>query len=94
MANNNDLATLLEKYAIAQEMLSTKDGEQSIVAKIMEEIPIMLNGIMDNIGDNPDDISMDDLLTFVLAMKHFNEEIKPIYLRVLINKEAKNENQS
>ena len=86
----DELNKLLEQLELTGEIIAYgKNVEDAPSFKSVKEAPMMLEEIMSQINENPDNISPNDLCEFILALKNMSERIKPIYIRMLVCKEAR-----
>ena len=86
----DELSKLLEQLELTKEIISYgKNYEASPSFKSVREAPMMLEEIMNLINEDPDSISGNDLCEFILALKNMSERIKPVYIRMMLYKEAR-----
>ena len=85
----DELNEMFDKLNIVGDILKHHDDvEHSESLRIIEELPMMLNQINEICSDHPDLIKPELLVNYLYAMKKFNDEIKPIYLALLVYKEG------
>lgn len=90
----DELNKILEQLSLANEIIAYGDNvEQSPSFMSIKEFPMMLNEILSQINENPNNISARDLIEFIVALKNMSERIKPIYIRMLACKEARDANK-
>lgn len=90
----SELKEMFDKLNIVSDILNHhNDADNSDSLRAIEEIPMMLNQINEICSDYPDLIRPELLVNYIYAMKKFNDEIKPIYLALLLIKEGQNANK-
>lgn len=90
----DELNKILEQLSLTNEIIAYGDNfEQSPSFMSIKETPMMLNEILSQINENPNNISTRDLIEFIVALKNMSERIKPIYIRMLACKEARDANK-
>ena len=85
----DELNEMFDKLNIVSDILGHKgDAGNSDMYRIITELPMMINQINEIIFEHADDVSPELLVNYMYAHKKFNDEIKPIYLALLVYKEG------
>lgn len=90
----DELNKLLEQLELTREIMAYSDNYENAPSfKSVKEGPMMIEEILNQINESPNNISPNDLCEFILALKNMSERIKPIYIRMMICKEARDANK-
>lgn len=84
----SEINEMFDKLNIVSDILNHHDDvEHSESLRVIEELPMMLTQINEICADYSDLMKPELMLNYLYAMKKFNDEIKPIYLALLVYKE-------
>ena len=87
---------IFEKYAFIQDVISHKDNiTESDFSKDISDLDMMLNDMNNMLQDEHVMLTMgvEGVMSYFMLIQKFSKDLKPIYIRALLAKEAMKNNE-